>query len=351
MFKLNVNDVLHRVKTEKLSDFCVQKKLYKSLTMTIIKNAIDSIQIGIEDHQANDDRRNISAVRNISAGILLLYKEKLCQLSPKDNKELLIKQNIRPVRTEDGTIQFEGKGHKTVDVQSIKDRFKSLNIEVDWSRFDNINRLRNDLEHYYTSESPDTVREIIAKSFLLIRDFLTEQLKLDPQEVLGNNAWSVLLSVTEIYMAEEKSCQISLEKVDWVYSTVTDSIKYLRCTNCHSSLIEAPDSDEYYTSIPLRCRSCNEDFTFDEVIEQCIDDSLGGEAIQSVMDGDHTPYDTCLSCDKETFIYAEGKCVACEYEMEHTSCEMCGEGLRLEDQWNEGKCGYCQYKWEKVMAE
>jgi len=319
--------------------------------MTIIKNAIDSIQIGLEDHQANDNRRNISAVRNISAGILLLYKEKLCQLSPDDNKELLIKQNIRPISAEDGTIQFEGKGHKTVDVQNIKERFKSLKIEVDWSRFDEINTLRNDLEHYYTSESPDTVREIIAKSFLLIRDFMSDQLTLDPQEVLGQEAWSVLLSVSEIYAAEEESCRLSINEVDWVYPVVADSISYLRCTNCHSSLIEAPDNDEHYMSISLRCRSCKQEFTFDEVIEQCIDDSLGGEAIQSVMDGGDSPYDTCLSCDKETFIYAENKCMSCEYEMNYISCEICGEGLRLEDQWNEGKCGYCQHRWEKVMAE
>ena len=94
--------------------------------MSIIQNAIDSIQIGIEDYEDSDDRRSVSAVRNISAGILLLYKEKLCQLSPEGNKELLIKQNIRPIQNEDGDIVFEGKGYKTVDVQSIKERFKSL---------------------------------------------------------------------------------------------------------------------------------------------------------------------------------------------------------------------------------
>ncbi|MGP5543107.1 hypothetical protein ACTXMH_11170, partial [Psychrobacter celer] len=140
--------------------------------MSILQNAIDSIQIGVEDFESDDDRRSVSAVRNITAGILLLYKEKLCRLSPPDNKELLIKQNIRPVQNVKGEITFEGKGNKTVDVQSIKERFKSLNITTgDWGRFGEISRLRNDLEHYYTSKSPDAVREIVAKSFLLIRDF------------------------------------------------------------------------------------------------------------------------------------------------------------------------------------
>ncbi|WP_201529004.1 hypothetical protein [Psychrobacter frigidicola] len=70
--------------------------------MSIIQNAIDSIQIGVEDFESDDDRRSVSAVRNIAAGILLLYKEKLCQLSPSDNKELLIKQNIRPIQNAKG---------------------------------------------------------------------------------------------------------------------------------------------------------------------------------------------------------------------------------------------------------
>ena len=319
--------------------------------MSIIQNAIDSIQVGIEDYQFDDDRRSVSAVRNISAGILLLYKEKLCLLSPEDNKELLIKQNIRPVQGDDGQIVFEGKGNKTVDVQSIKERFKSLDVVVDWSRFDEINKLRNDLEHYYTSKSPDAVREIVAKSFLLIRDFLTEHLDLDPQETLGNDAWSILLDVSDFYAAEEKGCKETIEAIDWKYPSVKESLKHLRCEECHSSLIQAPYPDDAYPTINLNCKSCNHDFCFSEVVEQCIDDSLAGEAIRNAMDGGESPYDSCHECSKNTFIHEEGCCVACDYKMEYTFCEMCEEPLGLEDQYNEGKCGYCQYRWEKVMAE
>lgn len=319
--------------------------------MSIIQNAIDSIQIGIEDYESDDDRRSVSAVRNISAGVLLLYKEKLCQLSPDDNKELLIKQNIRPVQNDDGEIIFEGKGNKTVDVQSIKERFKSLKVTVDWTRFDEINKLRNDLEHYYTAMSPDAVREIVAKSFLLIRDFLSEYLGKDPQETLGSQSWSTLLEVSDVYSAEEKACKESIDAIDWKYDSVKDSLNHLRCEQCHSSLIQAPYHDDNYPTINLNCKSCNHDFSFDDVVEQCIDDSLAGEAFGAAKDGDQSPYDSCFECDKSTFVLSEGCCVACGYQMEYTSCERCGEGLGLEDQYNEGKCGYCQYQWEKMMAE
>ena len=41
--------------------------------MSLLQNAIDSIQVGVEDYLMEDDRRYLSAVRNICAGILLLY--------------------------------------------------------------------------------------------------------------------------------------------------------------------------------------------------------------------------------------------------------------------------------------
>jgi hypothetical protein len=319
--------------------------------LSIIKNAIDSIQIGIEDYNSEDDRRSVSAVRNISAGILLLYKEKLCQLSPKDNNELLIKQNIRPVQNDDGEIVFEGKGSKTVDVSSIQDRFKSLKVSVDWNRFNEINKLRNDLEHYYTSSSPDTVRKIVAKSFLLIKDFLTEYLEKDPQETLGSEAWATLLEVNDIYSAEEAICNASIKEIDWQYDAVKESLTYLQCKSCHSSLIEAPYPEDCHPCVNLRCRSCNLDFSFDDVIEQCIDDSLSQEAFRNAVDGGEPPHDSCNACGKNTYIHREDKCVACEYEMEYKSCEVCDTLLGMEEQYNEGKCSSCQYSYYRLMSE
>lgn len=319
--------------------------------MSILQNAIDSIQVGIEDFEDGDERRNVSAVRNISAGTLLLYKEKLCRLSPNHDKELLIKQNIRPIQDAGGNIFFEGKGNKTVDVQSIKERFSSLKVAVDWKRFDEINSLRNDLEHYYTSKSPDAIREIIAKSFLLIRDFLVNELNENPQELIGNDCWSSLLRVSDVYSAEEADCKASVDKIDWKYEAVKECLEHLRCPQCHSSLIKAPYEDDSYPIINLNCKSCNHEFSFEDVIEQCIDDSLAGEAFLTIKDGGESPYGSCFECDKNTFIHSEGCCVACGYEMEYQQCEICETPLSLEDQWNEGKCGYCQYKWEKIMAE
>lgn len=121
--------------------------------MTIIDNAANSIRLGLEDFKSEDDDRLLSAARNLHAGILLLYKEKLRRLSPEDSNEVLLKKDVIPVFDADGAIKFVGTGKKTVDIQQIKERFKSLSISVDWTRFDEVTNIRNDIEHYYTTAS------------------------------------------------------------------------------------------------------------------------------------------------------------------------------------------------------
>jgi hypothetical protein len=82
----------------------------------ILQNAVDSIQLGVEDLESSDNRRILSAVRNITAGVLLLFKEKLRQLSPPDSQEVLLMQQIRIQRSDKG-LAYIGAGSKTVDVQ------------------------------------------------------------------------------------------------------------------------------------------------------------------------------------------------------------------------------------------
>jgi len=43
----------------------------------LLKNAVVSVQLGLEDFASDDERRVISAARNLYAGVLLLGKEVL----------------------------------------------------------------------------------------------------------------------------------------------------------------------------------------------------------------------------------------------------------------------------------
>ena len=195
------------------------------------------------------------------------------------------------------------------------------------------------------------MREVVAKSFLLIRDFAQNALQDDPQVLLGSDCWQVLLRTSEVYLAEKNSCRESLEKIDWKYTTVEQALVHLRCPQCSSALIEAPYSEDRFPTINLRCKSCSEDFTFSDVVESWVDELLSGDAHTSVKDGGDPPYGTCPQCDKNTFILAEACCVACEADLQYTECSMCEEPLSLDEQFLDGMCSYCKYKFDKMMAE
>lgn len=239
--------------------------------MSLLQNAIDSIQVGVEDYLMEDDRRNLSAVRNICAGILLLYKEKLKRLSPQQehDKEVLIKQSIVPICDENGNISFVGdRDNKTVDFFTIKKRFKSLKIienQSAWKKFEALNQLRNNIEHYYTANPSSAVREVIVKSFPIIQDFISQHLEEEPVDLLGEECWQTLLETEEVYKAEEENCRQSWDKLGFKGSVLEHIVDNIRCPDCYSNLIKAQDKSNIFPS--LSCSSCSNSFEVNDVVE------------------------------------------------------------------------------------
>jgi hypothetical protein len=184
--------------------------------MSLLDNAISSIKIGIIDFENNEDEgRLLSSVRNIYAGILLLYKEKLRRLSPPDTQEVLIKQKIKPSFDKNGKIIFIGSGKKTVDHFQIKERFDALNIKIDWGKLERINNIRNNIEHYYSTNSEQEIIEVVANSLNLIKDVLIDHLDEDPINLLGENCWNSLIHTAEVFEEEYNKCIELLDQVPW----------------------------------------------------------------------------------------------------------------------------------------
>ena len=120
--------------------------------MDLLTNASESIQVGVADYGLGSRPRVLSAVRNIHAGILLLYKEALRRKSPPGSNDSLIKAKIEPEPDGSGGVKFVGVGTKTVDSKQIRERFETLGISTDWPRFRKIAGARNDIEQ--TSQMP-----------------------------------------------------------------------------------------------------------------------------------------------------------------------------------------------------
>jgi hypothetical protein len=131
---------------------------------SLFTNAVASIQLGIEDYQANDPKRSISAVRNFYAGALLLAKEVLAREAPDTNPEQILGTSYRPIPDGQGGVQYKVTSHRTIDFVEMGRRFQDFDIPVDRRALNDLNRIRNAIEHSYTNASHDTVREVIAKA-------------------------------------------------------------------------------------------------------------------------------------------------------------------------------------------
>lgn len=64
----------------------------------LLDNAVLSIELGVEDYQTGDERRVLSAIRNLYAGVLLLCKQVLWNKSPPGTDGSLIYKDSRSAK-------------------------------------------------------------------------------------------------------------------------------------------------------------------------------------------------------------------------------------------------------------
>jgi len=313
--------------------------------MSILKNAIDSIAIGLEDYQSTDERRIVSSTRNIFAGILLLFKHKLCELSPSDSDEALIKQRVLPEIDATGAVRWIGKGNKTVDVQNIKERFESLSISVDWKRVERINKYRNDIEHYFSYLNTQSVQQLISDSFLIIRDFISEHLNEDPKQLLGDDAWAVLIEVNEVYEKEKATCVEALETLDYFNDEILNAFEKYSCAECGSGLITPSERNIEAIEAEYTCKSCGKTLPYKDIVKLAVSDYFSREVHLSHTDGGDCPITDCPECDG-IYLYNEGICSSCGHVAEH-ECQRCGSTIMPEELFAEPFCGYCAHVMSK----
>lgn len=320
--------------------------------MSILNNAVESIQIGMEDFHNDDERRVLSAIRNLYAGILLLFKYKLQQLSPDDSDEVLLKIKILPLVSPDtGEIEWAGKGKKTVDVQDIIERLRSLGLtEIEWGRLEQLQRIRNDIEHYYSSLPAERMKEAVASALHLVMQFCEPYLHRTPNEILGEECWGQMLDIASVYDAELKACREKLESVAWPFDEVLESVPYMRCPECDSELLRLSDSNVKDKDKLFICGTCDEKSTYASVIGEAVSESQAGANHWSVRKGGAPVTESCPECGADSYLCAHDQCAACLYVPDNTACKWCEERLETSEHWDR-VCSYCQYKHDKLMAE
>jgi rubredoxin len=314
--------------------------------MSILKNAVDSIVLGIEDYKNPDARRLVSATRNLVAGILLLYKHKLSTLSPAGSDEALIKQRVLPVADGAGQVVWRGEGTRTVDVQQIRERCESLGIGIDWKRVERIVKHRNDIEHYFTGLTQDALRSLVADSFVLIRDFVRAQLSEAPLDLLGADTWNTLTSVAEVYDKEKAECETNIETIDWRFSQLHDALVEWQCPECGSGLMDVATTAVDRSDATFKCRSCGKEYDFEVGAEKAVSSFYAGQNYSSMKDGDEPATVQCPNCFHDTYDLAEDCCLLCEESVER-ECQRCGMDIPACEIDGSGYCSWCSHMMAK----
>lgn len=318
--------------------------------MSILQNAVDSISLGIEDYEmaTSDVRRYVSCTRNIFAGTLLLFKHKLSELSPNGSDEVLIKQKIIP-KIEIDSIIWVGEGKKTVDVQGIQERFKSLNINVNWKKLNEVQTYRNNIEHYYTTASPGSVQKMISDSFIVIVNFIQDHLEEDPRELLGLDTYEVMRSIDEVYEADKAICLQKLKSLNYFTNTIYEILVTTTCSECSSGLITSSETNVDACDTDYICRSCNHGFDYENLVTKAFEKKYA-VSFRDIANGAEDTSSECPECDGYLF-YDEGVCICCGHEISLV-CDVCDTPIPPSEVLGfDGTCSYCTYRWEKMQDE
>ncbi|MEQ9848665.1 acetone carboxylase subunit gamma [Pectobacterium brasiliense] len=329
-------------------------------------NALISIQLGIEDFElsistlpSGNQARALSSVRNLFAGMLLLFKYKIAASvnDPADAYTIIFNPpTIVPESDGNGGVRWVPDGNfkkTTIDVQGIQQRFEGFGIDVDWNIIKKLQDCRNHLEHLHPKHTYGEVAGFVAALFPVLSDFITNELQEIPSDVLGG-AWDKMLDHKDFYNAKLAECDDSWQSAGIPIGMQT-YLDNCNCQMCGSKLImpEKADLDSGFTVVDnedefrYRCMSCGH---ADNIAPELYH-SFHVANYHDPRDGSEPIYETCQQCNHDTFLIFEQKCAWCDATLEHNECKVCGEPLTQDEQYNGGLCSADQHISEKRMRK
>jgi hypothetical protein len=293
----------------------------------ITENGLGSIRVGLEDYEravkTGDDARLTSAVRNVFAGIIILAKSKLYELSP-DGTDGILARDVRS-RLVNGRFELVPNGRKTVSYQELKMRLGHFAVTLDWEKIQRIRDIRNDLEHFYHSGTRSNVQEALADAAVVIPRLLA-MLRLDPVRHLGGQWWEILLSNKKVFAAELAACRQTLSAVAWINQTAAAAVEHLSCGQCSSPLMRQIDADNHeQEDVQVRCAACGAESDIQAQMERAVESWHYRDLYQAQTQGGELPVARCPRCLMHALVIGSNECAICGNTLDASAvwCEVC----------------------------
>jgi hypothetical protein len=312
----------------------------------LFNNAVVSLRLGIEDFRANDPDRALSAVRNFYSGALLLAKEALWRRAPEADLDDVLAARYAPKPDGSGGVTIEPVGNATIDFSNLARRFKDFEIEfstADFNRLERLGRIRNDIEHRYSSESHNAVKEAIGQAFPVVIS-LFQLCSEEASQNLGD-CWATMLDIKEAFELERDACVRTFGEVEFPFDELAGHA--FRCSGCGSELVYQENSENTDPAgIRGKCKSCGEQHDAEELIVGALRHKYGADIYLAHADGGEMPVGVCPECATEAYVYGTG-CIWCAEVL--GSCARCGTDITPDNaSWDTGSlCSYCDYVMSK----
>lgn len=309
----------------------------------LFENAVLSIQMGVEDFQSDDERRPVSALRNFYAGVLLLGKQCLLEAAPGADPMEVLASRFAPVLDSNGELAYAPKGAQTIDLAEMRERFKGFGLNWPAGNIQELQTLRNTLEHYHSSASKDAIRQGIASCFPLVEGFFAI-LERSPKAELGE-AWDVMLAETKFFAQLKSACDATFAEISW-WDEISER-SAVCCPACGSSLVYQEDADNSDPAeIKGRCKACGGVLSAEETVEILIEAQFGVNAYLAAKDGLEPDIHDCPECGNADYVETGEtvKCFFCDYAIEG-ECARCGTSFSVSNMSvnNSNLCDYCDH--------
>ena len=303
----------------------------------IRKNAVSSIQLGVEDFIMSRDvpgkeARAISAVRNLYSGVLLLFKYKIASLAttPEQARELIyVPGPILPEITDSGSIAWvpsPPSTNNTINTAQIEARLKSLNIYHDWTVIQALSNCRNALEHLHPTDSTSAIQSAIAALFPMLSRFIPQELGEHPAALLGDT-WTTMLDTHELFRDAENAIKTEWERLGYPVQAM-EFLHTCKCPACASPLLQ-PARDDVENGVPIdssdfqyECFACYQRGSLLDLLEY--DFSLIHE---DPFDEHGEPVCECQICNVRMYLMADGLCYWCGRQTVWPKCARCKNPL------------------------